>query len=72
MPGRAHELVIDVLVRLVRIDDLRVVLGSGAVLLQIGQEAQPRVADGDVHETAAEGDPLGLRRRRRGGVRIVK
>ena len=65
--GRRLQLVIDVLVRLVGVHDARVVLGAGAVLLQIGQEAQARVADGDVHETAAERDALGLRGTRRRG-----
>ena len=49
------------LVRLVRVDDVHVVLGTRAVLLQVRQEAQARVADRDVHEAAPERDPLGRR-----------
>ena len=69
--GLLHEPLVDVLVRLVGVDDVAVVVVLGAVALQLGQELQAGVADGEVDVLRAEGDPLGGRRPS-GGVRIVK
>ena len=59
--GRRHQSLVDVLVRLVGVDDVVVVLVLRAVGLQLGEELQPRIADGDVHEAGPERDPLGRR-----------
>src|SRR6266700_212413 len=53
---------VDVFVLLVRADHVVVVLVRGAELLQLGQEAQPRVAHGHVHELGPVGEPLRRRR----------
>ncbi len=50
---------VDVLVRLVGVDDVAVVVVLGAVALQLRQVLQAGVADGDVHELGPERDPLG-------------
>ena len=56
--GLLHEPLVDVLVRLVGVDDVAVVVVVGAVALELGQELQARVADGEVDVLRAERDPL--------------
>ena len=63
----AAQLLVHVLVRLVGVDDLRRVPVVLAVALQVGQQLEARVADRDVHERAAVGQPLGRRWRRPAG-----
>ncbi len=50
---------VDVLVLLVRAHHVVEILMSGAELLQFWQEPQARVADGEVNEFGAVGQPLG-------------
>jgi hypothetical protein len=57
--GPGLEKLVHVLVRLVGVDDVVVVAVPLAELLEVGQEAQARVADREVHEPGAVGDPLG-------------
>jgi hypothetical protein len=58
-PGPGLEELVDVLVRLVGVDDVLVVARGLPERLQVGQEPQPRVADRQVHEAGPERDPLG-------------
>ena len=60
-----HEPFVDVLVRLVRVDDTLVVALARAVLLQVRQEAQPGVSHREMDEPGSIDDALG--RRRSGG-----
>src|SRR6478609_531454 len=57
--GPQFQLLVHVLVRLVGVDHPGRVPVVLAVALQVGQQLQARVADGDVHERAAVGQPLG-------------
>ena len=59
---RPAELLVDVLVRLVGVDDpVGMIRVLRAELLEVGQELEPRVAECEVHVGGAVGDPLGLR-----------
>ena len=57
--GPGAEELVDVLVRLVGVDDVREVLVLGAEFLQVREELQAGVANGHVHEPGAVSDPLG-------------
>ena len=71
VPGRRLQRLVDVLVRLVGVDDLAGVAVVLAVALQVGQQLQAGIADRDVDVRAAVGHPLG-RVAPGGGVRMVK
>ena len=66
VPGLFEQALVDVLVRLVRVHRVGVVVVLGAVLLQVGQELEPGIADREVHVLAAVGDAPGGARARRG------